>query len=121
MAWPLRKKAEKILSDLQHRWQKGYNRRSTDGFVNVISEALKTHRIVCGFVKFSNGSIPQAKGSSRLYDVVRGRVLTNMHETDVDKWFETIRRLQRVGKHRTVANTCHESLTVISACTPERV
>ena len=55
---------------VQYRRQKGYNGRSTDGFVNIISEAPKTHRIVRGFVKFPDGSIPQVTGSSRLDKVV---------------------------------------------------
>ena len=41
----------------------------------MISEAPQAHRIVCELVKFSNGSIPQAKGSSRLDIEVRGRML----------------------------------------------
>lgn len=51
---------------VQREEQIGHDVRATDGFVNMISEAPRTHRIVCEFVKFSNGSKPQARGSSRL-------------------------------------------------------
>ena len=41
----------------------------------MISEAPRTHRVVCELAKFSNGSIPHASGSSRLNKEVRGRML----------------------------------------------